>query len=252
MKNKNYKNHISWQILLALVLIVLSAVLYFIHYLLFKDTHHIFIYLIGDIAFVPFEVLLVTLIIHKILSKREKSLMLEKLNMLIGAFYSEVGAKLIACFSNYDPDIDKIKKELIVNKDWLPEKFISTRKNLKNNEYKISTNKLALEDLSRFLIDKREFMLRLLENPNLLEHESFTELLWAVFHLTEELTHRESFENLPESDHEHLAGDINRVYTPLVHQWLDYMCHLKNNYPYLFSLAMRTNPFDTEASPIIK
>jgi len=28
--------------------------------------------------------------------------------------------------------------------------------------------------------------------------------------------------------------------------------HLKDNYPYLFSLAMRTNPFDPEASPIVQ
>jgi hypothetical protein len=30
------------------------------------------------------------------------------------------------------------------------------------------------------------------------------------------------------------------------------MKHLKDNYPYLFSLAMRTNPFDHEASPVVK
>jgi len=38
----------------------------------------------------------------------------------------------------------------------------------------------------------------------------------------------------------------------LVRQWLAYMKYLKNFYPYLFSLAMRTNPFDQHASPIIK
>jgi hypothetical protein len=38
----------------------------------------------------------------------------------------------------------------------------------------------------------------------------------------------------------------------LVHQWLDYMRHLKKDYPYLFSLAMRTNPFDQEATPVVK
>jgi hypothetical protein len=29
------------------------------------------------------------------------------------------------------------------------------------------------------------------------------------------------------------------------------MRYLKNNYPYLFSLAMRTNPFDQNATPVI-
>jgi len=38
----------------------------------------------------------------------------------------------------------------------------------------------------------------------------------------------------------------------LANEWVDYMRHLKNNYPFLFSLAMRTNPFDQDASVIIK
>ena len=95
-------------------------------------------------------------------------------------------------------------------------------------------------------------MLNLLENPNLLEHESFTNLLWAVFHLTDELVHRSDLKKLPDSDYQHLAGDIKRAYHQLLIQWLDYMKHLKHDYPYLFSLAMRTNPFDANASIEVK
>ena len=91
-----------------------------------------------------------------------------------------------------------------------------------------------------------------MENPNLLEHESFTNLLWSVFHLTEELIHRRNLKDLPESDYQHLAGDIKRVYHLLILEWLDYMKHLKNNYPYLFSLAIRTNPFDDNACVEVK
>ena len=73
----------------------------------------------------------------------------------------------------------------------------------------------------------------------------------VVFHLVEELEHRHRLSQLPNEDLSHLTNDIKRVYTLLIHQWLDYMEHLKNNYPYLFSLAIRTNPFDQKASPII-
>ena len=92
----------------------------------------------------------------------------------------------------------------------------------------------------------------MLENPTLLEHESFTELLRAVFHLLEELVSRDTLSDLPDTDIDHLSGDIGRVYGLLVGEWLDYMQHLKNNYPYLFSLSMRTNPFDTSTSPVVK
>jgi hypothetical protein len=241
-----------WQIILGLSLVVLSVVFYFIHYAIFRDPHHIFIYLIGDIAFVFIEVLLVTLIIHQLLSVREKRARLEKLNMVIGVFFSEIGADLVTYFSDFDPKLERIKQELIVRPNWSEKEFSALSKRLKSYDYGVEIQKVELEYLRDFLIGKRDFLLRLLENPNLLEHESFTELLRAVFHLTEELQNREDISQLPDSDYEHLAGDIRRAYVLLVQHWLDYMKHLKDNYPYLFSLAMRTNPFDQSASPIVK
>jgi hypothetical protein len=70
--------------------------------------------------------------------------------------------------------------------------------------------------------------------------------------LTDELAHRTDLRKLPDSDYEHLAGDIKRAYHQLLIQWLEYMKHLKRDYPYLFSLAMRTNPFDPNASIEVK
>ncbi|ODS38237.1 MAG: hypothetical protein A7316_01095 [Candidatus Altiarchaeales archaeon WOR_SM1_86-2] len=242
----------GWQIKLGVILIVLSAVVYFIHYLIFRDPHHIFIYMIGDIAFVFIEVLLVTLIIHQVLSEREKRTRLEKLNMVIGAFFSEVGTELLTYLSDFDPKLDKIRKDLIVTDEWSDREFVRVDKRLRNYDYGVEIQKVGLEDLRNFLLKKRNFLLRLLENPNLLEHESFTNLLQAVFHLTEELAHRDDIRNLPATDYEHLDVDVRRIYTLMVHQWLDYMKHLKDNYPHLFSLAMRTNPFDQNASPIVK
>jgi len=243
---------LSWQILLGLCLIALSTIFYLLHYAIFRDAHHIFLYLVGDVAFVFIEVLLVTLIIHQVLSMREKRTRLEKLNMVIGAFFSEVGTRLVACFSDFDPKLDRIRKELVVTNDWSEQEFSSVSKRLKNYDYGVEIQKVELEDLANFLTEKRDFLLRLLENPTLLEHESFTELLRSVFHLTEELANREALTQLPDTDYQHLAGDIKRAYVLLVHQWLDYMKHLKDNYPYLFSLAMRANPFDRDASPIVK
>ena len=92
----------------------------------------------------------------------------------------------------------------------------------------------------------------LLANPNLLEHDTFTDLLWAVFHLVEELAARQEFTNLPKSDFDHLSGDIKRAYSQLLIEWLAYMKHLKDDYPYLFSLAVRMNPMDVNADPVVQ
>lgn len=244
-------NRFRWQIILGLSLVLLSAFFYLIHYIIFKDIHHIFIYMFGDIAFVPVEVLLVTLIIHRLLSDREKRARLEKLNIVIGAFFSEVGTGLLNRFSDFDPKLYQIRNNLIVAGGWSEQEFANVSKRLKNYDYDVEIQKASLEDLRGLLVGKRDFLLRLLENPTLLEHESFTELLQAVFHLMEELSVREDLRQLPDADYEHLADDIRRAYTLLVHEWLNYMKYMEDNYPYLFSFAMRTNPFDQEALPIV-
>jgi hypothetical protein len=244
-------NHSRWQIILGLLLIALSAAVYLIHYFIFRDAHHIFIYMVGDIAFVFFEVLLVTLIIHRLLSEREKRSRLEKLNMVIGTFFSEVGTKLITYFSDFDPNLGEIRNKLKMKADWTDRDFDKASERLKKYEYQANFADLDRQGLKDYLIGKRDFLLRLLENPNLLEHETFTDLLRAVFHLTEELHSREDVNSLPQSDSQHLSGDVKRAYVLLVQEWWDYMRYLKDNYPYLYSLAIRTNPFDREASPIV-
>jgi hypothetical protein len=242
---------VPWTLALGIGLVALSAILYVIHFAIFRDAHHIFIYLLGDIAFVPVEVLLVTVVIHRLLGEREKRTRLEKLNMVIGAFFSEVGTKLLTYFSDFDPRLSDIRQKLVVTNNWSHEEFRDVNRRLRKYEYGIEMKKANLVALREFLLEKRDFMLRLLENPNLLEHESFTELLRGVFHLIEEVAARDNISELPASDYQHIAGDIKRVYVRLVHAWLDYMQHLRNSYPYLFSLAMRTNPFDLEASPVV-
>ena len=239
--------HLSWQTLLMISLMFLSAIFYFTHFLLFRDPHHIFIFLVGDIAFVPIEVLLVTLIIHRVLSEREKKALLEKLNMLIGAFFSELGIALIKHFSAFDTDCERIREE-VKGKRFTKKEYPQFKNRLKNYDCQLDVYSGGLEELRDTLYEKRDFLLRMLENPNLFAHDTFTDLLWAVFHLTEELIYRKDLKHLSKTDAAHIAGDIKRAYDLIILEWLDYMKHLKENYPYLFSLAVRLNPFNPEAS----
>jgi hypothetical protein len=244
--------HWHWKIWLSLGLVSLSAGLYFLHYAIFHDARHIFLYLLSDIAFIPIDVLLVVLVLHRIITSHEKQVMFKKLNMVFGAFFSELGTELLKYFSRVDLNPEELKQKLLVKKEWSQKKFTDLKKKLKDHRFEVNSRKGDLGSLRALLIAKREFLLRLLENPNLLEHEEFTGLLWAVFHLSEELSFREQVNKLPEADYEHLSGDINRAYVLLVGEWLSYMKHLHRDYPFLFSLAMRTNPFDPDASVVIK
>jgi hypothetical protein len=246
-----FLNRISWKVALGVSLIVLSAILYSIHYLVFGDARHIFIYLLGDVAFLPIEVFLVTIVVHQLLTERERRVMLKKLNMVIGAFFSEVGIRLLKGFVAIDTAAADKRQRLAAAGSWPERNIKELVRYFKGCDCTPAPTVESFEELKRLLVAERMFLLGLLENPNLLEHESFTEMLWAVFHLTEELEARDDFSRLPASDLKHLEGDIKRAYTAITVEWLWYMDHLRSNYPYLFSLAARTNPFDSSASAIV-
>ncbi len=244
------KRH-SFFFILALLLMAISGLIYFVHYLIFRDVYHIFIYLIGDLAFLPLEVFLVVIVIERILARREKQSMLHKLNMVVGAFFSEVGNHLLRDLLRYFDNREDISRHLNITRNWTTGDFKKAAAFAYHLKIDVDCHNVDLVELKAFLIRKRTFVLALLENPNLLEHDRFTDLLWAIFHLDEELEARPSVKDLPDSDLEHIAGDIQRLYDHLASEWLDYVEHLKANYPFLFSLVLRTHPFQEHPSPLV-
>jgi len=241
-----------WYALLAGSLILLSAASFLIQIAVFRRTEDTFFYLLQDIAFLPIQVLFVTLIISDLMSRREKLSVIKKMNMVVGVFFSEVGTSLLSLFSAFDGNFGETKGNLLIAGDWQEQKFHGSMKFFRTCHYMIDLGKGDLDALRTFLMEKRADMLALMENPNLLEHESFTDLLLAVSHLTDELTARKGLNELAKPDRDHIAVDIKRAYMLLIIEWLSYMKHLKADYPFLFSFAVRTNPFDPNASVEIK
>lgn len=242
----------SWELKFGFGLVGLSLCLYSVHYAVFRDLHYIMLLGLINLAFLPVSVLVVTLIINRLLAARERYLRLEKLNMLIGVFFSSTGTQLLSYFCTWNPKIREFRTDLSPIGTWSKSDFWAAIRKAKEHPYHVQINAANLSELRDFLMDKSDFLLRLLENPHLLEHEAFSEVLRAVFHLDEELTCRNDLKDLPETDLEHLGGDIKRVYALLVQEWLKYLEYLKREYPYLFSLAIRLNPLDSEPSVIVK
>ncbi len=241
----------SWYTILAVTLLVGSAISYITQIYIFNRVEDTFFYMLQDLSFVPVEVLIVTLILDRLLKRREKQTLLNKLNMVIGVFFHDLGNELMGCFSGCTENFEEIGEKLNISTEWKESQFSDIKKNfyIEPGWIKFDSNKLS--DLKEYLIDKRSVLLNLLANPNLLEHDTFTDLLWAVFHLADELFHRESFYDLPQTDLDHLKGDLVRAYKLIINEWLSYMNHLKCNYPYLYSIAIRTNPFNQNAEIIV-
>jgi hypothetical protein len=185
------------------------------------------------------------------LRRRDKELRAEKLNMILGLFFSEIGTRLLKCLSEADPDPSPLAELFSTIDEWEDQKVRNKVNGLTQYAFPVDVSRVDLETMRTFLQTKGDLLLRLLENPLLLEHESFTELLRAIFHLRDELSNRDDLSILPGADREHLAGDMERIYRQLASHWLLYMIYLRANYPYLYSLAKRTNPFDRSATAMI-
>lgn len=231
----------------AAFLVCMSIVVYTLHYIIFRNAHDLFFYLVFDIAFVFVQVLMVSLIIERVISLHEKQAMLNKMNMVIGTFFSEVGTTLIRLLIGFEPMPSALNPELVVKTGWERKDFDDCARKVAAHRPTLDSSISDLMVLKEFLGRRREFLLGLLGNQNLLEHETFTELLWAVFHLAEELAFRNDVTRLSKKDMEHLSIDMNRAYAGLLREWVAYLKHLKTAYPYLFSLAVRTNPFNPGA-----
>lgn len=240
------------QVLLAVGLVAAFGVVALAHYLLFHDAHTLFFYLLLDLAFIPIQVLVVSLILDQLLARREKRALMKKLNMVIGAFFSEAGTRLLGHLAGFLPDLERLRGELLPGGQWTARDFAALARSVARREIRLESGRGSLAGLKEFLAGRQDFILRLLENSNLLEHDSFAELLWSVLHVSEELAARPRLEGLPPADLGHLSGDLTRAYGHLLREWISYLSHLKEDYPYLFSLAVRTNPFDPSATATVQ
>ena len=228
-------------------LMFMSLSIYMYQLARFASPRDTVFYFLQDMAFLPLQAAIVTIVLGKVLSAREKRERLKKTNMAVGAFFSETGTELIKHLVSFETQRSKFKNLVDVSEKWNQKDFSRAIKAVAIERFNITCKDSELFNLKEYLRKHRMFVLRLLENPNLLEHETFTDMLWAVFHMSDEIMARKDITKLPDTDKDHLAIDIERALRAVLVQWISHMEHLKSDYPYLFSLAVRKNPFNSKA-----
>lgn len=244
-----------WQSRLATALLGMAIVLYAVRLLAFSDPalqNEMWRFLLGDIAFLFVQVPLVSMVIDGIIRRREVEETRRKLNMVIGAFFSETGQSLLGEIANADGSLAEVREDFVPHASWKAVDYDRARATLRAHSPSIDLDSERLTRLNDALARERSFIIGLLANQTLLEHESFSDLLWALTHLGEELAARPQLDSLTPADAKHLAGDVQRAYTLLGAEWLSYLQHLQVAYPFLFSLALRTNPLDPQARVVVE
>ena len=249
--------HKKWKIKFSILMVILIIIIYGSNYLVLGDGEHIISYVWTHLGFIPVDILIVAFLLDEIIEKKEKEAMLEKLDMLMSTFFSEVGNELIEQLSSankYKASTENLKSI----KDWDEKDYDNKLTELKKSSLDFTADippeerDEFLDNLRTMLSDKREFIINLINNPNLLEKEEFTELINAILHLDEELEHRKELSKVTDADFAHLNGDMQRVYNRLVYEWVYYLKYLYKNYPYKIALIIRTNPFDEDADVYVK
>jgi hypothetical protein len=246
-KQTQHKKQTKQLYLWSAILMIPAIVLYCLIFIIYKDFEGILKDFLSQLAFLPIFYIFYTIIIDKLLTAREKQTLIEKLNVVIGAFFTEAGIRLFIIYKQFESDFDNIGRHLASIGTWKESDYIDFKNYFVKNDYKIDSRDGDLDALKAYVLTKKDFLLRLMESPNLIAHETFTEMLLSLFHLVEELESRDSLSNLPEADYRHLSGDMRRMQDFLIVEWANYMKHLKNEYPYLFSIAVSKNPFDPSA-----
>ena len=248
---------LSWKVKFSILMIILIIVIYGSNYLVLGDGEHIISYIWTHLGFIPVDILLVAFLLDEIIERKEKEAMLEKLDMLMSTFFSEVGNELISQLSavnKYKANTENLKSI----KNWTEEDFDNKLTELKSTTTDFSADispeqrEEFLENLRTLLAGKKEFIINLINNPNLLEKEEFTGLINAILHLDEELEHRSDLALVNDADFGHLNGDMQRVYEKLVYEGVYYLKYLYKHYPYMIALIIRTNPFDETADVYVK
>lgn len=234
--------------LIVFVLVVLSVLIYTVQIMVYHSPRDTGFYIFQDIAFLPVQIAIVTVVLGSYLKRREKIERLKKINIVINAFFNEAGTDILKGLIGFSKNHDTINEKLNVQMDWSTKVFSETVRYLKNTEIQIECNFDQLVNLTIMMKSKRAFLIRLLENPNLLEHDTFTDMLLSVFHVMEELIARDVFEVDNKADMEHLSNDIQRALKALLVEWVEYMRHMRLEYPYLYSFMVRKNPFSKETN----
>lgn len=238
-------------------MIILIIVIYGSNYLVLGDGEHIISYVWTHLGFIPVDILVVAFLLDEIIERKEKEAMLEKLDMLMSTFFSEIGNELISQLSSankYKTNTENLKSI----KNWDDKDYENKLKELKDTDVEFQADispenrEEFLRNLNELLTSKREFIINLINNPNLLEKEEFTGLINAILHLDEELEHRKDLSLVTDADFAHLNGDMHRVYNKLIHEWVHYLRYLNKHYPYMIALIIRTNPFDEDAEVYVK
>lgn len=228
---------------LILLMIIISLCTYALHYAIFRDAHHIFIFFVHDIAFLPLEVILVSLVFERLIERAEKGSAMQKSHMIESVFFSESGSDMLRYLVSLDRRRDELQSRICPDESWREADFASVRQFTASRGFDVRAEDIDFYALHYHLSTRHSYFLKVIENPALMEKDRFTDLILEIYHLWEELNVYDNLYELSPVDRAALAVTVNSIYRLLTEEWLDNAEYLICNQKYRVGSMMRSNPF---------
>lgn len=228
---------------IVVLLLCTSGLLYLLHYLIFRDLHHIGIFFLHDLAGMPLEVILVTLFFDRIIDKVHEEESQSKLSIIETLFFNESGGNMLRYLSAFDPDYSQLAGILQVTMDWRSADYQAAKIQLKDYPFHLNVEQVDYFSLHYHLDERHSYYRNILENPALTQSSEFTELVMKIYLLWEELDCRTDLYNLDLHEKHYLGELLTEIYQELVEYWLDNAYnHSIHNRPRLHRV-IETSPF---------
>ena len=214
-------------IIIISVLLAISACIYGMQILIFKDVRNTEFYIFQDMAFIPISIAITTVVVGELLDINNKRDSRQKTRMLTSTFFSDIGFELMSMLAL----VSNIDEELLytINATELPESDKITA--IKNSGLTVNADIGIYTIISDVIIASKTDILILSSNPMLYDHEYFSDLLWELLHLMDEFRLRGDYVKLTPNDLTELNSDFAQVLELLLINWVVNAKYLKETYP---------------------
>ncbi|MGN1023867.1 MAG: hypothetical protein ACI4OJ_10230 [Lachnospiraceae bacterium] len=219
----------------SLALVAVSVTVYLLQVLIFRDPRTTEFYIFQDFAFLPISIAVATLAVNALMADREKRDKIAHTSMLRSQFFTGVGVPMLRALS----DCCKIEGELpaLSDQEDSPKDRERAKKKIEDLPLSVHLDETAYNRVRSLLEESRTELLILGSNPDLMEAECFTQLLWGIFHLLDEYRLRGNWQDLKADDISHLEEDFARVLRLILVNNIDNAVYLRTHFPNFYGTA---------------
>ena len=214
-------------IVIISVLLAISACIYGMQILIFKDVRNTEFYIFQDMAFIPISIAITTVVVGELLDINNKRDSRQKTRMLTSTFFSDIGFELMSMLALVS-NIDEALLQTINDSDLSEQDKISA---IKNSGFTVNADMGIYTIISDVIIASKTDILILSSNPMLYDHEYFSDLLWELLHLMDEFRLRGDYVKLTPNDLTELNSDFAQVLELQLINWVVNAKYLKETYP---------------------